>query len=432
MSAAAERPSISVVMPTLDQAGFIAESVASVMSQGVEGLELIVSDGGSRDGTLGELAALAARHGGRLRWYSAPDSGPAEAVNAAVARARAPIVGWLNSDDLYTPGALRRALAHFEARPDDVMVYGEAEHVDVHGQRIDRYPTRGPDTPLDAYADGCHVCQPSAFFRRDAFDAVGGLDTGLHAAFDFDLWLRMFKAWPGRIGFMDQVQAQSRLHAGAITWRMRERVALEGIEVVGRHLGPAPVHWLLTHAAELIDAHPFHTPGGDLPAHLRTLLGKAAGRLVPDAREQLEAHLAGHRAVQLMTEDFAVGVYPDGWAPATLDVRLRQPAQAGSRPTALVRLYCRHASPVGGRLLLEVATPGEGLWSLEVPRPGPFLLELPVEDQRPGARLVFRVQARWGEFVPARVHAGSDDERALAFVVEGAEVVPQPARGAAS
>jgi glycosyltransferase involved in cell wall biosynthesis len=196
MSTAAERPAVSIVMPTLNQAGFIAESVDSVMAQGVDGLELVVSDGGSTDGTLSELAGLAARYPGRLRWTSGPDAGPADAVNAAVARAAAPIVGWLNSDDLYAPGAVRRALEHFAAHPDDVMVYGEADHVDEHGARIERYPSRGPETPMSEYADGCHVCQPSAFFRREAFDALGGLDTRLRAAFDYDFWLRLSREGP--------------------------------------------------------------------------------------------------------------------------------------------------------------------------------------------------------------------------------------------
>ncbi len=424
----AGEPVVSVVMPTLNQADFIAESVESVMTQGVERLELIVSDGGSSDGTLGVLAGLTEKFGGRLRWYSAPDSGPADAVNAAVARARAPIIGWLNSDDLYAPGAVRRALSYLESRPADVMVHGESEHVDLHGRRIGRYPSRGPDTPLAEFADGCHVCQPSAFFRREAFDALGGLDTSLKAAFDFDLWLRLFKAFPGRYGYIGEVQAFSRLHAGAITLRMRERVTLEGIEVVGRHLGAAPLHWLLTHAEELVADHPFRTPGEDLPSHLRNLLQRVSHRLQPDAAAQLEHFLANHQGLALMAPGFAVGVHADGWAPTTLDLRLRQPGAGGPAPVALVRLHCRHASPAGGPLELFVMTPGEGGCTQEVPRPGPFLLELPVEDRRAEANLVFRIVAQGGAFVPAQVEPDSTDERRLAFRVEGAELVRQPHR----
>jgi glycosyltransferase involved in cell wall biosynthesis len=98
-------PVLSVVMPSLNQRAFIGEAVRSVMAQAIDGLELVVQDGGSLDGTLDELAALSAEFAGRLRWASAPDAGPAEAIHRAVLAARAPVVGWLNSDDLYTPGA---------------------------------------------------------------------------------------------------------------------------------------------------------------------------------------------------------------------------------------------------------------------------------------------------------------------------------------
>ncbi len=183
-------------MPTRNHVDFIAQAIASVVAQGIDGLELIVQDGASTDGTQALLAEMAEQHAG-LHWLSEPDAGPAEAVNRAIARARAPVIGWLNSDDLYTPGAIARALDHLGRHPDHVMVYGEGEHIDASGRVIGRYPTRGPQTPLEAWADGCHICQPTAFFRREAFDALGGLDTTLRTAFDYDFWLRLLKRYSG-------------------------------------------------------------------------------------------------------------------------------------------------------------------------------------------------------------------------------------------
>lgn len=407
-------------MPTLNQAPFIAESVASVMSQGVESLELVVADGGSTDGTLGILATLAAEHPGRLRWSSAPDAGPAQAVNAAVARARGAIVGWLNSDDLYTPGAVPRALQAFARQPDAVMVYGEAEHVDAQGKRIGAYPTRGPTAPLADWVDGCHICQPSAFFRRETFSALDGLDTSLRAAFDYEFWLRLLKAYPGRIGYVSEVQAKSRLHAGAITLRFRERVALEGMQVVHRHLGPAPAHWLLTHFAELQAEHPFEAEVVDLVAHLHRLVQQAAGCLAPDSKQALVAHIQQHRALQLAKPGFFAPLHGDGWAPPVLDLRLRQPEQ----PYTRLQLSCRHASPRGGRLKLDVFTPEGEVLHLE-PRPGPFEINLPLHEQRAQTRQIFRIVCH-APFVPADCEAGSGDGRSLAFLVEGVQL--QPAR----
>jgi glycosyltransferase involved in cell wall biosynthesis len=119
-----ETPVVSVVMPTLDQVDFLARAVDSVLTQDLIDVELIVADGGSTDGTQARLAALAERHPGRLRWTSGPDSGPAAAVNAAVHLARAPLLGWLNSDDMLVDGALQRVVGHFEQHPGDAAVYG--------------------------------------------------------------------------------------------------------------------------------------------------------------------------------------------------------------------------------------------------------------------------------------------------------------------
>lgn len=409
---------VSVVMPTLNQQHFLAEAVASVMDQAVDGLELVVADGGSTDGTLELLAGLAAAHPGRLRWWSAPDDGPAAATNAAIARARGPVIGWLNSDDLYAPGAIARALDHLRREPGHVMVYGEAEHIDEQGRRIAAYPTRLPSVPLSEWADGCHICQPTVFFRREAFDAVGGLDTTLRAAFDFDLWLRLFKAYPGCVGHLPQVQAKSRLHAATITTRFRERVALEGLQVVHRHLGPAPAHWLLTHFAERLAQHPFEAQPADLRTELQALVRRATPWLQAQAPAELERSLAEHRALQLLRPGVFVAVHPDGWAPPELDLRVRQPG----RPIGRLRLSCRHASPAGGPLDLEVVTPADGILSVAVKRPGRFEIDLPVPDQRPDARLLYRVHCR-RPFVPALHEAGSTDRRALAFRIEDLQVL---------
>jgi glycosyltransferase involved in cell wall biosynthesis len=129
-------PRISIVMPSFNQAEFLTAAVLSVLESAADDVELVVADGASTDGTQALLADLALRFPGRLRWQSAPDGGPAAAINDAVRRARAPLLGWLNSDDLYAPGAITRALAHFATHPDDVMAYGQATHVDIAGQHL--------------------------------------------------------------------------------------------------------------------------------------------------------------------------------------------------------------------------------------------------------------------------------------------------------
>jgi Glycosyl transferase family 2 len=414
------RPAVSVVMPSLNQCTFLEAAVRSVMSQGIENLELVVMDGGSADGTLELLTELTAEFAGHLRWFSAPDDGPAQAIHGAILEARAPLIGWLNSDDLYTAGAVQRAVEHMARHPHQVMVYGHGEHVDAAGTLLAPYPTRPPDTPLAAFADGCFICQPTVFFRRDAYLASGGLDSTLRTAFDFELWLRLFKAHPGGIGFVDAVQAQTRLHAGAITLRLREKVALEGMEVLHRHLGSAPPHWLLTHLEELLAQHPFHTQPQALGQAWSALVQQARGWLPPDARVMLERRAQDDRRLALASAALGATVYADGWAGPALDVRLWQPAA----PARAVVLECEHAAPGGGRLALNIVAPDGRVETVQVEGNGPFELVLDVPDRRPLSRSIFRV-ASAGGFVPAEHEPGATDRRRLAFRLLGLRLLPQ-------
>lgn len=410
-------PTLSVVMPTRNQAAFIDDAVRSVLEQ-PEVAELVVADGASTDDTPQRLAALAHDYPGRLHWVSEPDGGPADAVNRAVARARGEVIGWLNSDDLYTPGAAARALASFAADPALVLVYGEGEHVDEHGSSLGRYPTRDPQTPLAAWADGCPVCQPTAFFRRDMFLALGGLDTSLRTAFDYEFWLRAWRAHPGRIGFVPQVQAHSRLHEAGITLRMREQVAMEGLQVVHRHLGPAPVHWLLTHAGEALTRCPFDASPDDVRAHLQSLLEQASGWLAPDGPGQFRRHLAEHRGWQLARGDFVADVQADGWAPPALALRIRQRAD---RPYRQLRLWGRHASPQRAALRLSLLGEDDSvLWQGGVASAGRFQLVLPLPAAPEALRLTLHCEPG---FVPSAIDMRSSDHRRLAFLLDAAELL---------
>lgn len=410
---------LSVVMPTRNQAAFIRSAVHSVLAQD-EVQELVIADGASTDGTPEILRELVQAHPGRVQWVSEPDAGPADAVNRAAARARGEVIGWLNSDDLYTPAAAQRALQALAAGPHCVLVYGEGEHVDELGVRIDRYPTLGPDAPIATWADGCPVCQPTVFFRRDAFLSLGGLDVTLHTAFDYEFWLRVWKAYPGRIAFVPQVQAQSRLHAGGITLRMREQVALEGLQVVRRHIGPAPVHWLLTCAGEALAQCPFDADPAQVRAHLLALADQARDWMVPDGVAEFRRHLAAHRGWQLARSGFVAEVHADGWAPPVLALRIRQPEQ----PWRHLRLWGRHASPRGGPLRLALVDgAGQLLWRGGVSANGPIHAVLPLPAGAPGDALHLELRSE-PDFVPAALDARSTDRRALAFQLDAAELLP--------
>ncbi len=123
-----------------------------------------------------------------------------------------------------------------QSNPVWMMVYGHGEHIDEAGKVIERYPSRSAITPIEEFSHGCFICQPTVFFKLSMNILLGALDESLKTAFDFEYWLRAFYRLPGQIGFIDAVQAQSRLHAECITLKMRGLVAIEGMR---RHAGRA-------------------------------------------------------------------------------------------------------------------------------------------------------------------------------------------------
>jgi len=153
-----------------------------------------VVDGGSTDDTPDILRG----YGDRIRWTSGPDAGQTDAISRGFQAATGKYIAWLNSDDVYLPGAIGAAVAEMEANPGTALVYGGAEFIDRDGAVI--IPAQ-PVAPwsLDAMLRTTNlVVQPSAFFLREAYLAIGGLDLGLNYVMDYDLWIRLGSSYPVR------------------------------------------------------------------------------------------------------------------------------------------------------------------------------------------------------------------------------------------
>ena len=274
-------------MPCRNAGPFLREAVASVLQQ-PECLELLAADGGSTDGTLLELEQWAIKDS-RVRIVSRSDSGPADALNQAFRAARGTLIGWLNADDLYSPGALSRIVAAFESHPEWLMVYGEADHINANGEAINSYPTELPSTGIRGFQNGCFICQPSVVFRRSMGVLLGPFNEQLRTAFDFDYWLRAFAAFPNRIGHIPNVQAYSRLHDSTITSSQRQLVALEAMRLLACQFGTAPAHWMITAAEELLDGSDGTIDLQILTEQCTPLLSEADNAAVPKALETMQA-----------------------------------------------------------------------------------------------------------------------------------------------
>jgi glycosyltransferase involved in cell wall biosynthesis len=188
-------PSISIVTPCLNVAGTLAGCLESVRGQDYPELEHIVVDGGSTDGTVDLLRAATG-----VRWLSEPDEGRPDAVNKGVALASGEVIGFLNADDRYEPGALRVVGEAFARDPGLMWATGYCRIVGEGGREIRTPITRYKNFLLRHFSFPLYLTQnfvsdPATFVRRAALDAVGPLDNRYRISHDYDLWLRVARRW---------------------------------------------------------------------------------------------------------------------------------------------------------------------------------------------------------------------------------------------
>jgi glycosyltransferase involved in cell wall biosynthesis len=186
-------PQVSVVLPTFNRAAMVVEAVESVLAQEGVDLELIVVDDGSTDDTRVRLG----RFGSALHYQRQPRSGVSASRNRGVALCRAPLVAFLDSDDLWLPGKLK-VQTRFMAEHPQVMISQTHEIWMRNGRRLNP-KSRHRKPSGDIFRPSLELClvSPSAvMIRRGLFDRVGYFDETLPMAEDYDLWLRVAAEYP--------------------------------------------------------------------------------------------------------------------------------------------------------------------------------------------------------------------------------------------
>lgn len=205
-------PVISLVTPSWKQARFIERTIESVLDQEYPRLEYFVQDGASDDGTV----EIVERYANRLAGFEAqPDKGQAHAINRAFSRTKGEIMCWLNSDDIYLPGALAYVGEYFARHPEVDVVYGNRVLIDEEDMEIGRWIMPPHDDRVLSWAD--FVPQETLFWRRRVWEEAGGLlDESFRFALDWDLLLR-FRSVDARMIRLPRFLGAFRVHASQKT-----------------------------------------------------------------------------------------------------------------------------------------------------------------------------------------------------------------------
>lgn len=231
-------PLITVAVPSFNQGRYLSDALESIFHQGLP-VEVFVADGGSTDNSL----AIIEKWRDRLAWWrSGPDGGQAAAINEAISHGTAPFVCWLNSDDTYLENGLKILLSFLQSHPEAPFAYGRTWNTDERGSFTKPYWT-GKFSEWHM-AQRCLISQPATLIRREAWEAVGGLDEDLQLSMDYDLWWKILRRC-GPPVFVPEFVATNRVHEQTKTSSQRRRHYAESVAVVRRYTGGVPLKWRL-------------------------------------------------------------------------------------------------------------------------------------------------------------------------------------------
>ena len=189
-------PRISIVTPSYNQGQFIRATIDSVLTQDYPNLEYFVMDGGSTDDTVSILKS----YGNKIKWVSEKDHGQTDAINKGLKKSPGDNLAYLNSDDIYLPGTLKRVGEHYATTRAD-WITGDCLTIDEQGNKsksnwiISSYKRflMAIYSPRVLKIADSMLPQPSTFWSRRAFEKIGEFNDKYDYVMDYDYWLRMSK-----------------------------------------------------------------------------------------------------------------------------------------------------------------------------------------------------------------------------------------------
>jgi glycosyltransferase involved in cell wall biosynthesis len=183
-------PTVSVVVATYNYARFLIDALESILRQTFSDYEVLVIDDGSSDDTAAVVQPFLADP--RVHYYRTRHLGQSGAKNTGIRLARAPLLAFLDADDLWLPDKLARQVALVGAEPELAVVHTRRLLIDEKGRELEyEQPEMPRGLVLPELFRDNFVCFSSVLARREVVEAAGGFDERLPLAIDYDLWLRI-------------------------------------------------------------------------------------------------------------------------------------------------------------------------------------------------------------------------------------------------
>lgn len=225
-------PTISIVTPNYNGADYLQDCMVSILQQDVEGLEYVVVDGASNDGSGAIIRQFASQLDATI---IEPDDGHADAINKGFAKTSGEIMGWLNSDDVLFDGTLSFVQRLFAAYPEVEWITGRASSMNAAGDVTNIMPARPWSRVRMLAGDHAYIQQESTFWRRSLWERTGaGLDESLRLAVDFELWMRFFRE--AELHTVDRYLGCFRVRPGQRSVTQAKAYRAETLQVIQREL----------------------------------------------------------------------------------------------------------------------------------------------------------------------------------------------------
>jgi glycosyltransferase involved in cell wall biosynthesis len=231
---AGDSPLVSVIIPAYNSAAFLSDAVDSAVRQTYRSVELIIVNDGSTDDT-SSLAERLAAHDARITVVHQPNAGLSAARNTGLKVARGEFVSFLDADDALLPEKIEHQVAFLREHPDCDLVY--SDHY-IANAKLEPIGLRAPGPPPLPFGE--------LFVLRNWFPPVvplitaslarrvGPFDESLHAAEDWDYWIRCAAA--GRFGYRPGAVAVYRFHPNQMS-RQSDRMRRSEFQLIDKHYG---------------------------------------------------------------------------------------------------------------------------------------------------------------------------------------------------